>query len=127
MNKRSVGADYEERAVDYLAKRGFRVMERNFRSRQGEIDIVGIHKGQLVFVEVKYRRNRNTGFPEEAVDGRKQKRICRTSDLYRLRHREYGELQVRYDVVSICGESLRWYQNAFDYMTGGYAKGGMLC
>lgn len=118
MNKRSVGADYEQKAAEYLEMHGFRIIERNFHSRQGEIDIIGLHKGQLVFVEVKYRRNKNTGFPEEAVDFKKQGRICRTSDYYRLKNPGYVNMQVRYDVVTICGESLRWYQNAFDYILG---------
>lgn len=124
MNKRSVGADYEQKAADYLEKHGFQIVERNFHSRQGEIDIIGIHKGQLVFVEVKYRRNKNAGFPEEAVDFRKQGRICRTSDYYRLKNPAYGTMQVRYDVVTICGESLRWYQNAFDYILRLWSNGG---
>ena len=55
MNKRTVGKEYEERACRYLEDRGFRTAERNFRCRQGEIDIIGYHEGYLVFVEVKYR------------------------------------------------------------------------
>lgn len=118
MNKRSVGADYEQKAAEYLEMHGFRIIERNFHSRQGEVDIIGIHKRQLVFVEVKYRRNKNAGFPEEAVDFKKQGRICRTSDYFRIKNPVYVNLQVRYDVVTICGESFQWYQNAFDYILG---------
>lgn len=117
MNKRSVGADYEQKAADYLEKNGFQIVERNFHSRQGEIDIIGLHEGQLVFVEVKYRRNEKAGFPEEAVDFKKQSRICRTSDYYRLKHPAYGNMQIRYDVITICGESLKWYPNAFEYIS----------
>lgn len=117
MNKRSVGADYEQKAADYLEKNGFQVVERNFHSRQGEIDIIGLHEGQLVFVEVKYRRNEKAGFPEEAVDFKKQSRICRTSDYYRLKNPVYGNMQIRYDVITICGESLKWYPNAFEYIS----------
>lgn len=117
MNKRSVGADYEQKAADYLEKNGFQIVERNFHCRQGEIDIIGLHEGQLVFVEVKYRRNEKAGFPEEAVDFKKQSRICRTSDYYRLKHPAYGNMQIRYDVITICGESLKWYPNAFEYIS----------
>lgn len=116
MNKRSVGKDYEQKALTYLERYGFQVVERNFSCRQGEIDIIGIHKRQLVFVEVKYRRNMTAGYPEEAVNLKKQKKICRTSDYYRLCHPAYGRMQMRYDVVAICGEDLKWHQNAFDYI-----------
>lgn len=120
MNKRSIGRDYEEKASAYLKESGFRVLERNFSCRQGEVDIIGIHKREhkpeLVFVEVKYRRNKASGYPEEAVNLKKQEKICRTADYYRLCHPAYGSMQVRYDVVTICGEHLQWYQNAFDHI-----------
>lgn len=71
-----------------------------------------------MFVEVKYRRTSAMGFPEEAVDQIKQERICRCSSLFLLKHPEYRHLQVRYDVVAICGEEYRWYRNAFPYTVG---------
>ncbi len=117
MNKREIGKAYEQTAAAYLKDNGFRILERNFRCRQGEVDIIGIHQECLVFVEVKYRKNQRTGSPEEAVNYQKQIRICRTSDYYRTIHPRYGSRQVRYDVVAICGEHLRWYQNAFDYVS----------
>lgn len=55
MNTRTTGAQWEAAAADYLQAQGMRIVEQNFRSRQGEIDIIGYHQGYLVFVEVKYR------------------------------------------------------------------------
>ena len=53
MNRRQIGAQKEELAAKYLEKEGMHIVEKNFRARQGEIDLVGYHKGYLVFVEVK--------------------------------------------------------------------------
>ena len=118
MNKRALGTAYEQKAVTYLTENGFRILESNFYCRQGEIDIIGFHDDCLVFVDVKYRRNLQAGYPEEAVDLKKQMKICRASDYYRVRHSEHGDRQIRYDVVAICGEQVKWHQNAFSYVTG---------
>lgn len=117
MNKRQLGTDRERLAAAYLSANGMTVLETNFRSRQGEIDIVGRHEGYLVFVEVKYRRGSRMGNAMEAVDGRKQQRICRVAEYY-LYSRHLGEhTMVRYDVVAIQGEEIRWIQNAFSHIT----------
>ena len=121
MNKREKGKEYEEQAAQYLEEQGFVLLERNFRSRQGEVDLIGLHENCLVFVEVKYRKNASSGLPEEAVGGLKQSRICLASDYYRLTHQEQAGRQIRYDVVAICGEEIRWHRNAFPYIRGGRA------
>lgn len=117
-NKREKGSEYERKAAAYLEQQGFQTLSFRFSCRQGEIDLIGIEKDELVFVEVKYRRTSAMGFPEEAVDRIKQERICRCSSLFLLKHPEYRHLQVRYDVVAICGEEYRWYRNAFPYTAG---------
>lgn len=122
MNRRKVGEKYEEQAAGYLEKFGFVLLERNFRCRQGEIDLVGLHEGCLVFVEVKYRKDRNLGGPEEAVGERKQMKICQVSDYYRIMHKDTAAMQVRYDVVAVCQNEVSWYQNAFSYRR---KRGGM--
>lgn len=114
MNKRKIGNDYEEIASEYLEKNGMRIVERNFRNRQGEIDLIGQHDGYLVFVEVKYRLNEDKGNPVEAVTYSKQKNICKVADYYRYIHKLDEYTAFRYDVVAICGEEITWYQNAFD-------------
>ena len=118
LNSRETGKNYENKAVSFLEKNAFQILERNFNCRQGEIDIIGIHENCLVFVEVKYRKDRRKGSPEEAVGSLKQQKICRVSDFYRVRHEEYFNRQIRYDVIGICGEceeEITWYQNAFPY------------
>ena len=68
MNKRAVGENYEQMAARYLQSQGARIVECNFHSRKGEIDLIMWESGYLVFVEVKYRRDGQTGDPLEAVD-----------------------------------------------------------
>lgn len=118
MNQRKVGAFYEQKAAEFLTQSGFLVIAKNYHCRQGEVDLIGLHQGQLVFVEVKYRKSQRSGYPEEAVDLGKQAKICRTSEYFRIKHPEYEGMQVRYDVVAVCGEHLQWYQNAFEYVSG---------
>lgn len=116
MNKREVGTAYEKKAVLFLEKQGLVILCRNFRNRYGEIDIVARDGKTVVFVEVKYRRDAEKGRPEEAVDFRKQRRICRVADYYRMLHKMGEFSSVRFDVVAICGEEIRWFQNAFEYV-----------
>lgn len=115
MNKRQIGAFYEEAAARFLEEKGVRIVEHNYRCRQGEIDLVGLDGDYLVFFEVKYRRNADVGLPAQAVDNRKQRRICRAAK-YFLYEKKYGEsIPIRFDVIAICAEQMDWYQNAFDY------------
>lgn len=117
MNKRRVGTDYEDRAEVYLKEKGFQILERNFHSRNGEIDIIARDGRYLVFVEVKYRKNTASGSPLEAVTANKQKRICRTSSYYCLRYGYGTDTPCRFDVVAICGEEeILHVENAFDYI-----------
>lgn len=120
MQSRQKGMIQETLAADYLMQRGVQIVERNFRCRQGEIDLIGTHRSCLVFFEVKYRRNTTSGTPEEAVGLLKQQKICRVSDYYMLSHSQWGVQQVRYDVVAILGKQIHWYQDAFSYQNRGY-------
>lgn len=113
INRRRVGTDKEELAAAFLESRGLRILEHNFRCRQGEIDLIARDGEYLVFVEVKYRKSREFGDAAGAVGPAKQKTICRVADFYRL-SRGLGEgTSVRYDVVAIQGEEVRWIPNAF--------------
>ena len=116
MNKREKGAQKEEQVCAYLLSKGVKIKERNFRSRHGEIDIIGYDEEFLVFFEVKYRSSRSKGSAAEAVGFTKQRKICRVSDYYRMIHRFSDDTPIRFDVVAIDGENLRWIKNAFYYI-----------
>lgn len=116
MNNRAAGAAWEQRAAEYLASSGMEIRERNYRNRQGEIDIIGRHEGYLVFVEVKYRRNSEKGSALEAVTKGKQRQICRVADFYRYTHGLGEETAVRYDVVAVQGDRMMWLKDAFSHI-----------
>ena len=116
MNKRKIGTDKEMLAVRYLQGRGVKIIATNFRIRQGEIDLIGYDGEYLVFFEVKYRTDRQKGLPEEAVGLQKQKAICRVADYYRSTRRISLSTAIRYDVIAIEQEQIRWYRNAFEHI-----------
>lgn len=119
MNKRQLGAEKEHLAAEYLAKQGVTVLERNFRCRQGEIDLIGKQGEYLIFIEVKYRRDAEKGLALEAVGVAKQRKICRVADYYRTMHGLGDSICVRYDVVAIQGEEVVWIPNAFPHHYAG--------
>lgn len=114
MNKRQTGAVYEEQAAKWLAKRGYRILRRNYRCRQGEIDLIAEDGPYLVFVEVKYRRGGQSGHPAEAVDIRKQRRITRTAMYYCYEQQVPETRACRFDVISIFQDNIEHIENAFE-------------
>ena len=114
MNKRQVGFEREQEAVDYLSEIGYRVIEKNFYCKSGEIDIIAENEGYLCFIEVKYRENTDNGYPEEAVDLRKAGKITRSAMFYMTRHGYPDDFPVRFDVVAILGDEIKVIKNAFD-------------
>ena len=119
MNKRLVGSGFEQEAAEFLRGQGFQIRQVNFRSRFGEIDIVAMEGRTLVFAEVKYRADSKAGLPWEAVDRRKQYRICRTADYYMIRYGFTDNVPVRFDVVAILGGEITLFRNAFFYLPNG--------
>lgn len=113
MNKRAVGSEYEALAVAYMEQQGMRILERNYRCKQGEIDIVAKESQYLLFVEVKYRKNLSSGHPAEAVTPAKQQRIYQTARYYLYEHHLSEDTPVRFDVAAILGQEIQYIRNAF--------------
>jgi putative endonuclease len=111
-SNREEGLRAEEAAVGLLSKRGYKVIERNFRSPLGEIDIVAEEGGFLVFVEVKARNSPFFGDPLEAITETKKRHIIRTALFYMKKHR-WGNRRARFDVVGIAGDEVKLVKNAF--------------
>ncbi len=100
MDRRNgIGAWGEDRAAKYLKKQGYRILERNFSCRFGEIDLIAANRSYLVFVEVKLRKSDHVARAAEFVDFRKQNRIRTTAELWLSQHET--ELQPRFDVVEV--------------------------
>lgn len=120
-NNRQVGGAQETRAVLELEKLGYKILQKNFRCRIGEIDIIALHKGYLVFVEVKYRKSKKSGYAAEAVTWKKQQIISRVADYYIRTHcRKIPSC--RFDVAALDGEILTVYENAFEYIPRGSGR-----
>ncbi len=116
MNNRKKGSEKEDMAAEYLVHEGARILDRNYRTRMGEIDIVADDAGTICFIEVKYRKSEAKGTPAEAVDSRKQFTICRVADHYRMTRRLAEDRAYRFDVIGITGSEMHWYKNAFSYV-----------
>ena len=114
---RAKGELGERVGEDYLKKQGYEIIERNVRSPFGEIDLVANHRGTLVFIEVKTRRDSAFGYPEEAVDTRKKHRLIRLASWYLAQHPGV-QPSVRFDVLAVQREGhdhgIRLTQNAFE-------------
>ena len=115
MNTRKLGNEKENRAAEYIESHGGRIIERNYRSRMGEIDLIAKDEGAICFVEVKYRRSTAKGYPSEAVGAKKQFTISRVSDYYRMVRHLPDDIPYRFDVISITADDIIWYKNAFEY------------
>ncbi len=98
-----------------MKKSGYRIVERNYSCKVGEIDIIAREDEYLVFAEVKYRKYKTTGDPAEAVDYRKQRKICMAASYYMMCNNMDEGVSVRFDVISILGSDVRIIRNAFPY------------
>ena len=97
-DRRALGAAGEERAARFLGQRGWRILARNARAGGVEIDLVAARGDTVAFVEVKTRRGRRHGLPEEAVDARKQARLARGAAAW-LREQRPRSRRARFDVI----------------------------
>lgn len=120
MNRKAIGDTAERYACQYLQRQGLTLLQRNFRCRGGEIDLVMQHGDSLVFVEVRYRRRTGFGRAAETVSPLKQGRVIRCAQSYINRHRCWNTA-ARFDVVSIEGGTdqmrIDWITDAFQAQT----------
>lgn len=111
------GHSAEQTACDFLLGRGFTLVERNYRTPHGEIDLIMDDAGTLVFVEVRFRRSRDFGGPTESVDRAKQAKLRASAARYLQQHRGAAKRPCRFDIVALSGapgdERIEWLPNAF--------------
>ncbi len=116
-----IGRSGEASAVRYLKKNRYRILERNYRNRLGEIDVIAEDNGVIVFVEVKTRSGVGFGSPKEALTQKKQRSISMVALSWLKAHNKFGE-SARFDVVSIVAvnkkETIELVKNAFDLKFG---------
>lgn len=99
-HKQLLGKIGEDLASSYLSRKGYTIIDRNFKARYGEIDLICIHDNTLVFVEVKTRIGQTYGKPEESVTTKKLAEVVKTAQYYVVTHSNLPEAQ-RIDVIAI--------------------------
>lgn len=117
MEKKELGKKGEEIALQFLKKKGYRILQKNYVCKLGEIDLIAQEKDTLTFVEVKTRRSTTFGPPQMAVDQKKQEQLSKAA-LHFLKERRLEEAKARFDVVAILlspqGVKIELIRNAFD-------------
>ena len=117
LDKAGEGKKGEDKAIKALKRHGYKIIERNYRSPFGEIDIIAKDGDCLCFIEVKKRNLPFFGDPLEAIDTRKMVHIIKTATFYLKRHKLL-EANARFDVVGIAGENVKIVRNAFSIEDG---------
>ena len=100
MKRRETGALGERIACEFLGKNGYKILETNYRCPEGEIDIIAQQKDTLVFVEVRTKKSRQFGRPEESITAVKRERLTKLAEQYGQAHENLPE-SWRIDVVAI--------------------------
>lgn len=113
MNKRLIGKIKEDEAIKYLIDNGYKIIDRNFYTRLGEIDIIAKDNDTICFIEVKYRRKNTPYLGVEAVNKNKIKKIRSTAKMYIYKKALDINNKYRFDVLSIDGDKITFYKGAF--------------
>jgi len=120
-SRQKLGEKSESIAVSYLKKQGYKIIEQNYRTKLGEIDIIAREKDTIAFIEVKSRKSKNYGSPKWAVTPKKQRKISMVA-LWYLKATMQSNAKARFDVVSIISSndnpSIEIVKNAFELAYG---------
>jgi len=100
-DRKSIGKEGEDRAALYLVEHGFTILNRNWRTKRGEIDIIAAKENIIVFVEVKTLPSGSLETLAHELDQRKQKRITETAKCFIAINRKYNDSIIRFDVIVI--------------------------
>jgi len=121
MENKELGKKGEEKALRFLKKRGYRIVEKNYVCKMGEMDIIAREKDTLVFIEVKTRSSTEFGPPQLAVNSAKQRQLSKVALNY-LKEKHLEDVKARFDVVAILleqkREEIELIKDAFDLQWG---------
>jgi putative endonuclease len=119
-----LGREAEERAAQHLSAAGADILLRNYRRRRGELDIVALHRGVLLIVEVRLRSSDSHGDGAASIDRHKQRKITTAAQQLLQQHRDLARYPVRFDVIALSREPsendhgetwrLEWMKHAFE-------------
>jgi putative endonuclease len=122
LNKKILGDIGEDKALEFLTQQGLNLIERNFHSRFGEIDLIMHQQNYLIFIEVRSRKNMGFGSALESITLTKQQKLRKTADYFFLLNSQYNKVLARFDVIIIPKstspynnnkEPINWIKNAF--------------
>jgi putative endonuclease len=117
LTRNNRGKAVEDFVACFLEKHDFRLLSKNFRSRFGEIDLIGIHQNQLVFLEVRFRASIAYGGAAASVTKSKQRKLIQTARFFLLQAPQFANKACRFDVaaVTLSGKdyAVEWIQHAF--------------
>lgn len=115
LNKRIIGSKYENLAMEFLVDKGYKILDRNFRCRLGEIDIIAqsLSDKTIIFCEVKYRKTDFYGNSLEAVNYKKRNTIRKVAGYYLIKRFNSTEIPCRFDVIGIDNCTITHIENAF--------------
>lgn len=115
--KQIKGQEIESLVCQYLQDQGLQLLIRNFRCRLGEMDWIGLDKDQLMFLEIRFRRNTSFGGGAASVDFRKQQKLIKTAKFFLRTHPNFTKHSCRFDVVAVTLKDntpqIEWIPNAF--------------
>lgn len=115
----SIGDKVETLALQWLLQQGLKLVTRNYRCRGGEIDLIMLDAEQLVFVEVRYRKNHGYASAAASVDWRKQKKLIHAARYFLMEYRSHQQRSCRFDVLATASYSEQhdpqwsWIKDAF--------------
>ncbi len=113
LNKKKSGDLAEQNACDYLQKKGLILLDRNYRTSIGEIDLIMQDKNEVVFIEVRYRSYTSFGNPIESINKTKQQKVIRSAVLYLQKKKWLDQVNYRFDIVGSTPKTIEWIKNAF--------------
>ncbi len=110
--RQKIGKEGETKAIDFLKNNGYQILETNYKTKFGEIDIIAEENNEIVFIEVKTRTNNSFGVPQLAVNSRKQNKLTKTA-LHYIKIKNIYNKNFRFDVVAQINNHIELIKNAF--------------
>jgi len=114
----SKGHAYEQKAEQFLVTKGYKLLDKNYHTRRGEVDLIMTSGASLIFIEVRYRKNASFGSAEESITRAKQAKIIYSARHYISKHKLW-HMNIQFDVVTLTPDirentlQLNWLKNAF--------------
>jgi putative endonuclease len=115
LNKKQIGTIAEEKACLFLKKQGFCLIERNYHSPFGEIDLIMKDKDEIVFIEVRSRAYSTYGTAIESINKNKQQKVIKSAICYLQKRKWLDQTNYRFDVIGCSPGNIEWIKNAFSH------------